>query len=67
MTSATTEREEYNKKYEDLIQKMNFNSQQSSNDNEKLTSIMVHLIKQRCEQIGERIKCVYKFKSGSFI
>jgi hypothetical protein len=66
LISAKTERKEYQKKYEDNIQKMNFNCQ-SLKDNEKLSLIMVHLVKQRCDNIGERIQCLYKFKAQSVL
>ena len=64
MTSAQAQREEYTKKYEESVQKM-WSDYQSSNDNQKLSSAMIQLINQCCDKIGERIKCVYKFKAQS--
>ncbi|CAF4543059.1 unnamed protein product, partial [Rotaria socialis] len=60
--SAEDQREEYKKKHEINVKKMN-ESQYTLNQNEKLSSILIQLINERCNKIGERIQCIYKFKS----
>ena len=62
MKSAQAQREEYKKKHEDNIQKM-WSDYKSLNGNQKLSSAMIQLIDQCCDKIGERIKCIYKFKA----
>ncbi|CAF4521064.1 unnamed protein product, partial [Rotaria magnacalcarata] len=37
-------------------------SQHTLNNNEKLSSTLVHLINERCNKISERIQCIYKHK-----
>ncbi|CAF1373801.1 unnamed protein product [Rotaria sordida] len=64
MKSAEEERKESKKKFDIHIQKM-YSSHNALNENEKLTSIMIQLINERCQRISERIKCIYKFKSES--
>jgi hypothetical protein len=65
LKSAEDQRKEYKKKYEADVKKM-FLSQRSLNDKEKISSMMIQLINQRCQKINERIKCIYKFKTESF-
>jgi len=64
MKSAKTQREEYKKKHENNIQKMfsNYRSTNNNNHDKNLSLIMLELIEQRCDKIGERIECMYKFK-----
>ncbi|CAF3345031.1 unnamed protein product [Rotaria socialis] len=64
LESAKDQREEYKKKHEANIKKMDA-SQHTLNNNEKLSSTFLQLINQRCNKISERIKCIYKFKSES--
>jgi hypothetical protein len=66
LKSAEDQREEYMKKYEANIKKM-FSSRHSLDDKEKISSLMIHLIDERCNKISERIKCIYKFKVQSIL
>ena len=63
---AEEQREEYKKKHETNLKKM-WNSYHSSSDNEKISPTMLDLMHQRCMQISERIKCIYKFKHQCFL
>ncbi|CAF1628465.1 unnamed protein product [Rotaria magnacalcarata] len=62
--SAEDQREEYKKKHKINLEKLNA-SQYTLNQNEKLSSIFVQLIDERCNKICERIQCIYKFKFES--
>ncbi|CAF4406564.1 unnamed protein product, partial [Rotaria magnacalcarata] len=62
--SAEDQREEYKKKHEINVKKMN-ESQYTLNQNEKLSSILIQLINERCNKIGERIQCIYKFNQNN--
>ena len=64
LKSAEDQREEYNKKHEANIKKMD-SSQHTLNKNEKLSSIFVQLINEHCNKISERIRCIYEFKTES--
>ncbi|CAF4660270.1 unnamed protein product [Rotaria sp. Silwood1] len=64
LKSAEEQRKEYKKKLDDCVQQM-YSSQNALNENQRLTSIMVQLITQRCDRISEHIKCVYEFKAQS--
>ncbi|CAF4608239.1 unnamed protein product, partial [Rotaria socialis] len=65
LKSAEDQREEYKKKHEVNIKKMDA-SQHTLNNNEKLSSIFVQLINERCNKISERIQCIYKYKRQCF-
>ena len=64
LQSAGEQREEYKKKYDADKQKI-YSSKDSLNESEKISSIMIHLISERCNKIGERIGCIYTFKTQS--
>ncbi|CAF1646668.1 unnamed protein product [Rotaria magnacalcarata] len=66
LKSAEDQREEYQRKYETNVKKINA-SQHTLNQNEKLSSTFVQLINERCNKISERIRCIYKFKSESIL
>ncbi|CAF4536332.1 unnamed protein product [Rotaria socialis] len=66
LKSAEDQREEYKKKHELNLKKMDA-SQHTLNNNEKLSSTFVQLINERCNKISERIKSTYKFKSESIL
>ncbi|CAF4945452.1 unnamed protein product [Rotaria socialis] len=66
LESAEDQREEYIKKHEASVKKMDA-SQYTLNNNEKLSSTLVQLINERCNNISERIRCIYKFKSESIL
>ncbi|CAM4929248.1 unnamed protein product [Rotaria socialis] len=66
LKSAEDQREEYKKKHEANVKKMDA-SQHTLNKNEKLSSTFVQLINERCNNISERIRCIYKFKSESIL
>jgi hypothetical protein len=61
LRSAEEQREEYRKKYEDDLKKLS-HDHCSSDDKQNVAPIMMQLIKERCNKISERIKCIYKFK-----
>ncbi|CAF1661591.1 unnamed protein product [Rotaria magnacalcarata] len=65
LKSAEDQREEYQKKHEANVKKMDA-SQHTLNNNEKLSSTLVQLINERCNKISERIQCIYKHKRESF-
>ncbi|CAF1257389.1 unnamed protein product [Rotaria magnacalcarata] len=65
LKSAEDQRQEYQKKHEANVKKMNA-SQHTLNNNEKLSSTLVQLINERCNKISERIQCIYKHKRESF-
>ncbi|CAF1927927.1 unnamed protein product [Rotaria magnacalcarata] len=65
LKSAEDQREEYKKKHETNVKKMDA-SQHTLNNNEKLSSTFVQLINERCNKINERIQCIYKPKRQSF-
>ncbi|CAF2136822.1 unnamed protein product [Rotaria magnacalcarata] len=65
LKSAEDQREEYKKKHEANIKKMDA-SQHTLNNNEKLSSTLLQLINERCNKISERIQCIYKRKRESF-
>ncbi|CAF5171404.1 unnamed protein product [Rotaria magnacalcarata] len=65
LKSAEDQRQEYKKKHEANIKKMDA-SQHTLNNNEKLSSTLVQLINERCNKISERIQCIYKHKCESF-
>ena len=62
LQSAEGQREVCMKKCEANLKKLD-SSQYSLNDKEKISTAMLHLINQRCHQIRERIKCIYKYQS----
>ncbi|CAF4335471.1 unnamed protein product, partial [Adineta steineri] len=66
LKSAEDQREEYKKKHEANVKKMDA-SQHTSNNNEKLSSTFVQLINERCNKISERIQSIYKFKLENFL
>ncbi|CAF4347548.1 unnamed protein product [Rotaria magnacalcarata] len=66
LKSAEDQREEYQKKHEANVKKMEA-SQHTLNKNEKLSSALVQLINERCNKISERIGSIYKFKSESIL
>ncbi|CAF4570229.1 unnamed protein product, partial [Rotaria socialis] len=55
LKSAEDQREEYKKKHEANVKKMDA-SQHTLNNNEKLSSTFVQLINERCNNISERIR-----------
>ncbi|CAM4851783.1 unnamed protein product, partial [Rotaria magnacalcarata] len=55
LKSAEDQREEYKKKHEANVKKMDA-SQHTLNQNEKLSSTFVQLINERCNKISERIR-----------
>ncbi|CAF2015042.1 unnamed protein product [Rotaria magnacalcarata] len=65
LKSAEDQRQEYKKKHEANIKKMDA-SQHTLNNNEKLSSTLVQLINERCNKISQRIQCIYKYKRESF-
>ncbi|CAF1020403.1 unnamed protein product, partial [Rotaria magnacalcarata] len=65
LKSAEDQRQEYKKKHEANVKKMDA-SQHTLNNNEKLSSTLVQLINERCNKISERIQCIYKHKRESF-
>jgi hypothetical protein len=66
LKSAEDQREQYKEKYEADRKKI-LSSQHLLNDNERLSTIMIYLINERCTKISERIKTIYKFKVQSFL
>jgi len=64
MKSAEDQREEYGKKYEDNVKKM-WSDYHSLDENKKVPWSMIQLINERCNEIIERIKCIYTFKAQS--
>ncbi|CAF4587571.1 unnamed protein product, partial [Rotaria magnacalcarata] len=64
--SAEDQREEYKKKHEASVKKMDA-SQRTLNENEKLSLTLVQLINARCNKISERIQSIYKFKFENFL
>ncbi|CAF4976418.1 unnamed protein product [Rotaria magnacalcarata] len=66
LESAEDQREEYQKKHEASVKKMDA-SQRTLNENEKLSSTLVQLINERCNKISERIQSIYKFKLENFL
>ncbi|CAF3523037.1 unnamed protein product [Rotaria socialis] len=66
LKSAEDQREAYKKKHEANVKKMDA-SQHTLNKNEKLSSIFLQLINERCNKISERIRCIYKCKSESIL
>ncbi|CAF2235319.1 unnamed protein product [Rotaria magnacalcarata] len=65
LKSAEDQREEYKKKHEVNVKKMNA-SQYTLNKNEKLSSTFLQLINERCNKISERIQRIYKHKRQTF-
>ncbi|CAF3458540.1 unnamed protein product [Rotaria socialis] len=65
LKSAEDQREEYKKKHEVNIKKMDA-SQHTLNNIEKLSSTLVQLINERCNKISQRIQYIYKHKRESF-
>ncbi|CAF4583494.1 unnamed protein product, partial [Rotaria magnacalcarata] len=65
LKSAEDQRQEYKKKHEANVKKMDA-SQHTFNNNEKLSSTLVQLINERCNKISQRIQCIYKYKRESF-
>ena len=65
LESAEDQREEYKKKHEANVKKMDA-SQYTLNNNEKLSSTFVQLINERRNKITERIQCIYKHKRQCF-
>jgi hypothetical protein len=66
MKSTEEQREEYRKKYDDSVKKM-WSGYHSIDENENIPRIMIQLINERCNQICERIKCIYKYKAQSVL
>jgi hypothetical protein len=64
LKTAEQQREEYKQKHKTNYEKMQA-AYHSSNDNEKISSIMFDLIHRRYQKISGRIQCIYKFKSQS--
>ncbi|CAF1473942.1 unnamed protein product [Adineta steineri] len=66
MKTAKEQRDEYKNKHEINLKKM-WDAYNSTSDNDKISSTMLDLMHQRCMKISEYIKCIYKFKSQSFV
>ncbi|CAF1411371.1 unnamed protein product [Rotaria sordida] len=64
MKSAKSQMDECKKKFDADMKKL-WHDQHSSSDNEKLSPLMFNLIEQRCNKIGDRIRCIYIFKVKS--
>ncbi|CAF1431412.1 unnamed protein product [Rotaria sordida] len=64
MKSAKIQMDECNKKFDTDMKKLK-HDRQSSCDNEKISPVMIDLIEQRCNKIGDRIRCTYIFKGKS--
>ena len=64
LESAEDQRDEYKKKHEANVKKMDA-SQHTLDNNEKLSSTFIQLIHERCDKITERIQCIYKYKRQS--
>ncbi|CAF1411339.1 unnamed protein product [Rotaria sordida] len=64
MKSAKSQMDECKKKFDANMKKL-WHDQHSSSDNEKLSALMINLIEQRCNKIGDRIRCIYIFKVKS--
>jgi len=62
--SIQEEKEEYTKKYDDLVKQM-WSDYHSNDPNQKLSQTMIQLIEQRCQMISQRLKCIYQFKAQS--
>jgi len=67
MTAAEEQRDDYKQKYDTNKKKMMDAYHSSIGSNEKIDSIMLGLIHQRCQKMSERIQCLYKFKHQSII
>ncbi|CAF4122546.1 unnamed protein product [Adineta steineri] len=63
MKSIEDERQEYRKKFEDQMEKIQPIHELTDDNNPKLSPIMIQLIDQRCQKITERLKCIYRFKA----
>lgn len=64
LTTAEQQRTEYRKKYENNIKRMWSTDRSSTNQMEFLSRAMIQLITARCQNISERIECIYKFKAN---
>ena len=67
LSSAEEQREEYRKNYEDDLKQLSHDHGSSGDKQNIPPPMMIQLIKQRCNKISERIKCIYKFKTESII
>ncbi|CAF4185815.1 unnamed protein product [Rotaria sordida] len=64
LKSAKIQMDECKKKFDADMKKL-WHDQRSSFDNGKLSPVMINLIEQRCNKIGDRIRCTYVFKAKS--
>lgn len=64
--TAEDQRNLYKQKLQDNFNEM-WSKYRTMKNNEKIPSLMIDLINERCKKIGERIQCIYKFKSESFL
>ncbi|CAF1006674.1 unnamed protein product [Rotaria sordida] len=64
LKSAKIQMDECNKKFDADMKKL-WHDRRSSCDNEKISPVMIDLIEQRCNKIGDRIRCIYIFKAKS--
>ncbi|CAF1397332.1 unnamed protein product, partial [Rotaria sp. Silwood1] len=64
LKSAKIQMDECNKRFDTDMKKLK-HERRSSDDNEKISPVMINLIEQRCNKIGDRIKCTYIFKAKS--
>jgi hypothetical protein len=67
LRSAEEQREEYRKNYDDDFKKLSHEHGSLDDKQDIPPSMMIQLIKERCNKISERIKCSYKFKIESTI
>ena len=66
LKSAEEQREESKKKHDADVKSM-FSTQHSLNDTQKLSPVMIDLISECCNQISERIRCIYRFKTHTML
>ncbi|CAF1390310.1 unnamed protein product [Rotaria sordida] len=64
LKTAKEQKDEFKRKYNADINKL-WSDQRGHIENEKLSSIMLNLLNERCNKISERIKSIYKFKIQS--
>ncbi|CAF1370347.1 unnamed protein product [Rotaria sordida] len=64
LKTAEEQKDEFKRKYNADIKKL-WSDQRGPVKNEKLSSIMLNLLNERCNKISERIKSIYKFKIQS--
>ena len=64
LTTAQNERIQCQNIYDTSIKKM-WSDRQTLDTSEQIPLILIDLINERCNQISERIQCIYKFKTQS--